>query len=108
MHICIIYGFPLPCVFTSSSDVLEYEDKAMGMPIFAAALEVAISPSGCANLCIADGLNPQGNVIFVPNISALVSRFETFRSTRGRILYLSYAETLSRSLFSSECWNSRS
>lgn len=97
-QICIIYGFPAPCAMTSSSDVVAYEDKAIGILILAAALEVASSPSGWARQCIALGLNPQGNAIFLPNISALVSTLETFRRIRGRILYFSYAVTFSRRL----------
>lgn len=98
IHICIMYGFPTPCAMTSSNEVVAYEDNAIGIPIFAAALDVASSPSGCARQCIALGLKPQGNVIFLPKISALVSTLETFRKILGRILYLSYAVTFSRSL----------
>jgi hypothetical protein len=101
MHICIMYGLPVPCAMTSSKDVVAYEDNAIGIPAFAAALEVASSPSLCARQCIALGLKPQGKVIFLPKISALVSTLETFRKIRGRILYLSYAVTFSRSLMSS-------
>jgi len=32
----------------------------MQIPCDAAAADVATSPSGCANLCIAEGLNPSG------------------------------------------------
>lgn len=98
MHICIMYGFPVPCAITSSNEVVAYEDKAIGIFIFAAALDVANSPSGCARQCIALGLNPHGNAISFPKILALVSTLETFRKMRGRILYLSYAVTFSRSL----------
>lgn len=98
-HICIMYGFPAPCAMTSSNDVVAYEDRAIGIPHLAAALDVPSSPSGCARQCIALGLNPHGNVICLPNISAAVSTLETFRRMRGRILYLSYAVTFSRSLY---------
>ena len=101
MHICIMYGFPVPCAMTSSKDVVAYEDSAIGIPAFAAALDVASSPSLCARQCIALGLKPQGNAIFLPKISAVVSTLETFRSMRGRILYRSYAVTFSRSLSTS-------
>jgi hypothetical protein len=98
IHICIMYGFPVPCAMTSSSGVVAYEDKTIGMPIFDAALDVASSPSLCARRCMALGLNPHGNVTLLLNISAPVSTFDTFRNMRGRILYLSYAVTFSRSL----------
>lgn len=77
---------------------MEYDDKAIAIFIFADALDVAISPSGCAKQCIADGLRPHGKATCVPNISTLVSTFDTFRRTRGRILYRSYEETFSRRL----------
>lgn len=98
-----MYGFPVPCIITSSNEVVAYEDKAMGIPAFAAALDVASSPSLCARQCIALGLKPQGNAIFLSKILALVSTLETFRKIRGRILYRSYAVTFSRSLGGSVC-----
>lgn len=84
---------------TSSRDVVEYEESAIGIPIFAAALDVAISPSGCASRCMAEGLRPQGKLALYPNKVALVSMLETFRRMRGRIRYLSKAATFSRSLY---------
>jgi hypothetical protein len=62
MHICIMKGFPAPSALTSSNATFEYEDKAIGIPALAAALEVASSPSGCAKQCIAVGLIPQGKL----------------------------------------------
>jgi hypothetical protein len=57
-----MYGLPVPWALTSSNAIVEYEDKAIGISAFAAALEVASSPSGCAKQCIADGLSPQGKL----------------------------------------------
>ena len=40
--------------------MVEYDDWPMQIPNLAAARDVAISPSGCANLCEAVGLKPKG------------------------------------------------
>jgi hypothetical protein len=45
-------------------DDVAYEERPMAIPIFAAARDVAISPSGWAKLCIAAGLNPRGNEVW--------------------------------------------
>lgn len=45
----------------------------MATPIFAAALDVASSPSGCASCCIAEGLIPQGKEVYGEKQSALVA-----------------------------------
>lgn len=87
---------------TFSNAILEYEDKAIAIPAFAAALDVASSPSGCARQCIVVGLRAQGKLALYPKISAVESRLETLRRMRGWILYRSYAETLSLSLNRSE------
>ena len=55
-----MYGMSVPSTFTSSKEVVEYEDKTMGTFKFDAARDVASSPSGCASLCMADGLKPHG------------------------------------------------
>lgn len=102
-----MYGLPAPCAMTFSKDIVAYEDSAIGTPALAAALDVASSPSLCARQCIALGLNPQGNVILLPKISALVSILETLRKMRGRILYRSYAVTFSLSLVKSAAADGR-
>ena len=61
-HACITYGLPLLTFITSSREVVEYDDKHKATPSAAAARDVPSSPSGCASFCIADGLNPNGNV----------------------------------------------
>lgn len=43
-------------------EVVEYDERHIATPIEAAALEVPISPSSCASFCMAEGLNPRGNV----------------------------------------------
>ena len=87
----------------------------MGTFIFDAARDVANSPSGCASLCIADGLKPHGKaacnahqplLLYIPwykstlypNITAEVSIADTFRSTLGRITYRLNDSSFSRNL----------
>ena len=83
---CIMYGFPDPSAMTSSNEQVACEDNAMHIFASAATLEVPISPSGWAILWEAAGENPKGKETLVLQIVVEVSRLETSRRTRGRIL----------------------
>lgn len=51
---------------TSSIAVVAYVDRPIAIPVLAAALDVAFSPSGCARQCMAAGEKPKGSVTWIP------------------------------------------
>lgn len=58
----------------------------MQRPMFAAARDVATSPSGCASRCNAVGENPRGKVTLEPRMVVEVSISGILTRTRGLIL----------------------
>lgn len=56
--------------------------------LFFSPLAFPISPSGCANFCIALGATPNGIFALWPKTSVLISIFVASISTRGLILNL--------------------
>jgi len=95
---CKTSGFEPFSAAASSSVVVANDDRPIMIPAFLQALAVAISPSGRARHCMAVGATLNGTEFRWPKIMLPVSMDEISRRTRGRILYLAYADMFSRSV----------
>lgn len=79
-------------------DVFDHVERIMLQWAFAAALDVASSPSSCAILCIAAGENPSGMLTLAPKHSVDMSTCDTSMQMRGRRRMRLYAAMLSSRL----------
>lgn len=68
------------------------------LPVLAAAVVLAISPSGCAMRCMAVGAMHTGVATRWPSSVVEMSMLETSRSTRGRSVKRLNASRFSRSV----------